>query len=137
MPTEISMQNDIKQWKNNEIIQDEKLLVKRCLDFLLYLWLVITCFRLSDLLRMLNVIHFMPLLKKAYNLMVVYICDSLTYWWGFYSLWNNHIKAKDDFQCSSITTLAVKILIHILKKVSKRYLEIFNLLDCMWRNFFL
>ena len=33
MPTEISMQNDIKQWKNNEITEDEKLLVKRCLGF--------------------------------------------------------------------------------------------------------
>ena len=33
MPTEISMQNDIKQWKNDEITEDEKLLVKRCLGF--------------------------------------------------------------------------------------------------------
>ena len=33
MPTEIGMQNDIKQWKNNEITDDEKLLVKRCLGF--------------------------------------------------------------------------------------------------------
>jgi ribonucleoside-diphosphate reductase beta chain len=33
MPTEISMQSDIKQWKNNEITEDEKLLVKRCLGF--------------------------------------------------------------------------------------------------------
>ena len=59
MPTEISMQNDIKQWKNDEITEDEKLLVKRVLDFLLEasLWLVITlCFRLSDLLRMLNAV---------------------------------------------------------------------------------
>ena len=33
MPTEISMQADIKQWKNDEISEDEKLLVKRCLGF--------------------------------------------------------------------------------------------------------
>ena len=33
MPTEISMQNDINQWKNNEITDSEKLLVKRCLGF--------------------------------------------------------------------------------------------------------
>ena len=33
MPTEISMQSDIKQWKGGEITDDEKLLVKRCLGF--------------------------------------------------------------------------------------------------------
>ena len=33
MPTEISMQGDINQWKNGEISEDEKLLVKRCLGF--------------------------------------------------------------------------------------------------------
>ena len=45
MPTEISMQNDINQWKNNEISEDEKLLVKRCLGFFFLLeaslWLAI------------------------------------------------------------------------------------------------
>ena len=29
MPTEISVQNDIKQWKNNEITEDEKLLKRQ------------------------------------------------------------------------------------------------------------
>ena len=33
MPTEISMQNDIKQWKNNEITDDEKLLVKNAEEY--------------------------------------------------------------------------------------------------------
>lgn len=33
MPTEISMQKDIEQWKSNVLTDDERLLIKRCLGF--------------------------------------------------------------------------------------------------------
>lgn len=32
-PSEVNMSNDVKQWKSNDISNDEKLLVKRCLGF--------------------------------------------------------------------------------------------------------
>ena len=32
-PAEINMSTDVKQWKNDELLEDEKLLVKRCLGF--------------------------------------------------------------------------------------------------------
>ena len=69
MPTEISMQNDIKQWKNNEITEDEKLLVKRCLGFFAGSEsLVGNNLLLSALLRMLNAvsIYCVKPLKKVF-----------------------------------------------------------------------
>ena len=32
-PAEINMSEDIEQWKNGSLLDDEKLLVKRCLGF--------------------------------------------------------------------------------------------------------
>ena len=32
-PSEINMSDDIKQWNNGSLLDDEKLLVKRCLGF--------------------------------------------------------------------------------------------------------
>ena len=61
MPTEISMQNDIKQWKNNEITEDENGSLSAVLDFLqeASLWSAITCcYLLFDLLRMLKIVRY-------------------------------------------------------------------------------
>jgi len=106
MPTEISMQNDINQWKNNEITEDEKLLVKRCLGF----------FAGSESLvgnnLLLSAIKFLTdaacrqyILRQAFeeslhNLTVVYICDSLDLnIEEVFAAYENipSIKAKDDF----------------------------------------
>ena len=56
MPSEISMQNDINQWKNNEITEDEKLLAKLVSGFfagsesLVGNNLLLSAFRFGDIL---------------------------------------------------------------------------------------
>ena len=116
MPTEISMQSDIKQWKNNEISDDEKLLVKRCLGFfagsesLVGNNLLLSGFRY--MLRMLSVVSTfcVKLLKKAlHNLTIVYICDSLDL--DVDEVYNAYqtipsIKAKDDFLMEITTDIS-------------------------------
>ena len=82
MPTEISMQNDIQQWKNDEITEDENYLLNAALDFLLEVSssLAIICFCLPfGILQMLSVasIYCVKHLKRVLRQsMVVYICDS-------------------------------------------------------------
>ena len=97
MPTEISMQNDIKQWKNNEITEDEKLLVKRCLGF----------FAGSESLvgnnLLLSAFRYVTDAECLHNLTVVYICDSLDLnIEEVFAAYENipSIKAKDDFLIS-------------------------------------
>ena len=106
MPTEISMQNDIKQWKNDEITQDEKLLVKRCLGFfagsesLVGNNLLLSAFRYVTDAECRQYILRQAFEESLHNLTVVYICDSLDLdieeVFAAYETIPS-IKAKDDF----------------------------------------
>ena len=106
MPTEISMQNDIKQWKNNEITDDEKLLVKRCLGFFAGSESLVGNNRLLSAFRYVTDAECRQyILRQAFeeslhNLTVVYVCDSLDL--DIEEVFNAYetipsIKAKDDF----------------------------------------
>mgnify|MGYP001160896662 FL=1 len=106
MPTEISMQNDIKQWKNDEITEDEKLLVKRCLGFfagsesLVGNNLLLSAFRYVTDAECRQYILRQAFEESLHNLTVVYICDSLDL--DIDEVFNAYetipsIKAKDDF----------------------------------------
>jgi ribonucleoside-diphosphate reductase beta chain len=106
MPTEISMQQDIKQWKNNEITEDEKLLVKRCLGFfagsesLVGNNLLLSAFRYVTDAECRQYILRQAFEESLHNLTVVYICDSLDLDIDeVFSAYENipSIKAKDDF----------------------------------------
>ena len=109
MPTEISMQNDIKQWKNNEITEDEKLLVKRCLGFfagsesLVGNNLLLSAFRYVTDAECRQYILRQAFEESLHNLTVVYICDSLDLnIEEVFAAYENipSIKAKDDFLMS-------------------------------------
>ena len=106
MPTEISMQEDIKQWKNNEITDDEKLLVKRCLGFfagsesLVGNNLLLSAFRFITDAECRQYILRQAYEESLHNLTIVYICDSLDL--DTKEVFNAYetipsIKAKDDF----------------------------------------
>lgn len=106
MPTEIGMQEDIKQWKNNEITEDEKLLVKRCLGFfagsesLVGNNLLLSAFRYITDAECRQYILRQAFEESLHNLTVVYICDSLDLNIDeVFSAYENipSIKAKDDF----------------------------------------
>jgi ribonucleoside-diphosphate reductase beta chain len=106
MPTEISMQNDIKQWKNNEISEDEKLLVKRCLGFfagsesLVGNNLLLSAFRYVTDAECRQYILRQAFEESLHNLTIVYICDSLDLDIDeVFKAYENipSIKAKDDF----------------------------------------
>jgi ribonucleoside-diphosphate reductase beta chain len=109
MPTEISMQNDIQQWKNNEITEDEKLLVKRCLGFfagsesLVGNNLLLSAFRYVTDAECRQYILRQAFEESLHNLTVVYICDSLDLdidevFTAYETI--PSIKAKDDFLMS-------------------------------------
>jgi ribonucleoside-diphosphate reductase beta chain len=109
MPTEISMQSDIKQWKNNEITEDEKLLVKRCLGFfagsesLVGNNLLLSAFRFITDAECRQYILRQAFEESLHNLTVVYICDSLDLEIEeVFAAYENipSIKAKDDFLMS-------------------------------------
>ena len=109
MPTEISMQNDIKQWKNDEITEDEKLLVKRCLGFfagsesLVGNNLLLSAFRYVTDAECRQYILRQAFEESLHNLTVVYICDSLDLdIEEVFAAYENipSIKAKDDFLMS-------------------------------------
>ena len=106
MPTEISMQEDIKQWKHGEITDDEKLLVKRCLGFfagsesLVGNNLLLSAFRFITDAECRQYILRQAFEESLHNLTVVYICDSLDL--DIKEVFNAYdtipsIKAKDDF----------------------------------------
>ena len=106
MPTEISMQNDIKQWKTDEISEDEKLLVKRCLGFfagsesLVGNNLLLSAFKYITDAECRQYILRQAFEESLHNLTVVYICDSLDLDVDeVYRAYETipSIKAKDDF----------------------------------------
>ena len=106
MPTEISMQNDIKQWKNNEITEDEKLLVKRCLGFfagsesLVGNNLLLSAFKYVTDAECRQYILRQAFEESLHNLTIVYVCDSLDLDIDeVFAAYQNipSIKAKDDF----------------------------------------
>lgn len=109
MPTEISMQNDIKQWKSDEITDSEKLLVKRCLGFfagsesLVGNNLLLSAFRFITDAECRQYILRQAFEESLHNLTVVYICDSLDLEIEeVFAAYENipSIKAKDDFLMS-------------------------------------
>ena len=106
MPTEISMQNDIKQWKNGEITDDEKLLVKRCLGFfagsesLVGNNLLLSAFRFITDAECRQYLLRQAFEESLHNLTIVYVCDSLNLEIEeVFAAYQNipTIKAKDDF----------------------------------------
>ena len=114
MPTEISMQNDIKQWKGGEISDDEKLLVKRCLGFfagsesLVGNNLLMSAFKYITDPECRQYILRQAFEESLHNLTVVYICDSLDL--DIDEVYRAYetipsIKAKDDFLMSITTDL--------------------------------
>jgi ribonucleoside-diphosphate reductase beta chain len=106
MPTEISMQEDIGQWKSNGITDEEKLLVKRCLGFfagsesLVGNNLLLSAFRFINDAECRQYILRQAFEESLHNLTIVYICDSLDL--DIDEVFNAYetipsIKAKDDF----------------------------------------
>ena len=83
MPTEIPMSDDIKQWKNGDITDDEKLLVKRSLGFfagsesLVGNNLLLSGFRYVTDAECRQYILRQAFEESLHNLTIVYICDSL------------------------------------------------------------
>jgi len=115
MPTEISMQQDIQQWNNNEITDDEKLLVKRCLGFfagsesLVGNNLLLSAFRFITDAECRQYILRQAFEESLHNLTVVYICDSLDL--DIEEVFTAYetipsIKAKDDFLMQITTDIA-------------------------------
>lgn len=115
MPTEISMQQDIQQWNNNEITDDEKLLVKRCLGFfagsesLVGNNLLLSAFRFITDAECRQYILRQAFEESLHNLTVVYICDSLAL--DIEEVFTAYetipsIKAKDDFLMQITTDIA-------------------------------
>jgi len=134
MPTEISMQNDIKQWKNNEITEDEKLLVKRCLGFfagsesLVGNNLFTVAARFITDPECSQYIMRQGFEEGLHNLTIVYICDSLDLnQKEVYEAYQNipSIKAKDDFLMSITTDVNRQDFIHHTKEGKQELLRNF------------
>ena len=115
MPTEISMADDIKQWKNGDITDDEKLLVKRSLGFfagsesLVGNNLLLSGFRYITDAECRQYILRQAFEESLHNLTIVYVCDSLDLKIDeVYQAYLNipSIKAKDDFLMSITTDLS-------------------------------
>ena len=114
MPTEISMQSDIKQWKGGEITEEEKLLVKRCLGFfagsesLVANNLLLSAFKYITDPECRQYILRQAFEESLHNLTIVYICDSLDL--NIDEVYRAYetvpsIKAKDDFLMGITTDL--------------------------------
>jgi ribonucleoside-diphosphate reductase beta chain len=114
MPTEISMQEDIQQWKGGDISPDEKLLVKRCLGFfagsesLVGNNLLLSAFKYITDPECRQYILRQAYEESLHNLTIVYICDSLDLDVDeVYRAYETvpSIKAKDDFLMEITTDL--------------------------------
>lgn len=106
MPTEVGMSEDIKQWKDGTITDDEKLLVKRCLGFfagsesLVANNLLLSVFKYVTDAECRQYILRQAYEESLHNLTVVYVCDSLDL--DIDEVFRAYqtvpsIKAKDDF----------------------------------------
>ena len=115
MPTEISMQDDIKQWKTGEITDEEKLLVKRCLGFfagsesLVANNLLLSAFKYVTDPECRQYILRQAFEESLHNLTIVYICDSLDL--DIDEVYRAYetipsIKTKDDFLMGITTDLS-------------------------------
>ena len=139
MPTEISMQNDIKQWKNNEITDDEKLLVKRCLGFfagsesLVGNNLLLSAFRFITDAECRQYILRQAFEESLHNHTIVYICDSLDLEVKeVYEAYQNipSIKAKDDFLMNITTDVNRQDFTHHTKEGKQELLRNFLTDEC-------
>lgn len=106
MPTEISMQKDVEQWKSNILSQDERLIIKRCLGFfacsesLVGNNLLLNVFKYCNDGEIRQYIGRQQYEETLHNLTVVYCCDSLNL--DIKEIYEAYInipivKAKDDF----------------------------------------
>jgi ribonucleoside-diphosphate reductase beta chain len=107
VPTQVSMNKDIEQWRNaKSLTDDERLVVRRCLGFfagsesLVSNNLLLTVFRWVSDAECRQYILRQSFEESLHNHTIVYICDSL----GLnidevYAAYKNvpSIKAKDDF----------------------------------------
>ena len=109
------MAEDIKQWKNGEITDDEKLLVKRSLGFfagsesLVGNNLLLSGFRYITDAECRQYILRQAFEESLHNLTIVYVCDSLDLKIDeVYQAYLNipSIKAKDDFLMEITTDLS-------------------------------
>lgn len=110
MPTEISMQKDVEQWKNSTVLSDdERLVVKRCLGFfagsesLVGNNLLLTVYRYITDGECRQYISRQVFEEALHNLTIVYICSSLNL--DIKEVYEAYkripaIKAKDDFLMS-------------------------------------
>ena len=105
-PAEINMGNDVDQWKNGELTEDEKLLVKRCLGFFAGSESLVGNNLLLTVARWVTDAECRQyVLRQAYeeslhNWTVVTCCDSYSLKVSeVYEAYNTipSIKAKDDF----------------------------------------
>jgi ribonucleoside-diphosphate reductase beta chain len=107
MPTDISMQKDIEQWRSEDALSaDERLVVKRCLGFfagsesLVANNLLLSIFKYVTDAECRQYISRQNFEESLHNLTIVYICDSLgldikEVYEAYQSI--PSIKAKDDF----------------------------------------
>lgn len=110
MPTEVSMQKDIEQWKSDKVLTEgERLVIKRCLGFFAGSESLVANNLLLSVHRWVtNPECRQYILRQAYeealhNHTVVYVCDSLNLDIAeIYEAYQNipSIKAKDDFLMS-------------------------------------
>lgn len=105
-PSEINMSADVKQWKGDSLIPDEKLLVKRCLGFfagsesLVGNNLLLTVFRWINDAECRQYVLRQAYEESLHNWTVVTCCDSFSLKTAeVYEAYLNipSIKAKDDF----------------------------------------
>tara|TARA_Y100000592_G_scaffold21411_1_gene33030 strand:+ start:295 stop:1305 length:1011 start_codon:yes stop_codon:yes gene_type:complete len=105
-PAEINMSTDVKQWKNDELLEDEKLLVKRCLGFFAGSESLVANNLLLTVARHITDAECRQyILRQAYeeslhNWTVVTCCDTFNLkvsevYEAYLNI--NSIKAKDDF----------------------------------------
>lgn len=107
MPTEVSMQKDIEQWKSDSVLsEEERVLIKRCLGFFAGSESLVANNLLLSIFRWItNPECRQYILRQAYeealhNHTVVYMCDSLNLEVAeIYEAYQNipSIKHKDDF----------------------------------------
>lgn len=114
MPTEISMQKDIEQWKSNVLSDDERLLIKRCLGFfacsesLIGNNILLTIFRYINDGEIRQYLARQQFEESVHSLTVVYCCDSLNL--DIAEIYDAYatvktVKAKDDFLVQHTSTL--------------------------------
>ena len=147
MPTEISMQNDIKQWKTMKLQKMKNFLLNACLGFFAGSESLVGNNLFTVAARFITdpecgqYIKGQGFEESLHNHTIVYICDSLDLdVKEVYEAYQNipSIKAKDDFLMNITTDVNRQILFIIQKRRKARIVKkFFNLLDCVRRHILL